>query len=151
MVKSKTKLELISHREPTRRATFHMRKANLLRELEEFTTLCGIIACVFVYDSTSNKMDVWPSPQAAFYLLILMLKRELEAVRKKNQALERKQLLIEYLKGKSVHGLSLERLSELGQTIDEELNAIEKRKEFLEGLEGGQVDAANGVSDDNQG
>lgn len=140
-----------------------MRKANLLRELEEFTTLCGIIACVFVYDSTSNKMDVWPSPQAAFYLLILMLKRELEAVRKKNQALERKQLLIEYLKGKSVHGLSLERLSELGQTIDEELNAIEKRKEFLEGLEGGQVDAgkdfiemvdpgaANGVSDDNQG
>lgn len=54
-------------------------------------------------------------------------------------------------------------LSELGQSIDEELNAIEKRKEFLEGLEGGQVDAGkdfiemvvpgaeNGVSDDNQG
>lgn len=108
-------------------------------------------------------MDVWPSPQAAFYLLVLMLKRELEAVRKKNQALERKQLLIEYLKGKSVHGLSLERLSELCQSIDEELIAIEKRKEFLEGLEGGQVDAGkdfiemvdpgseNGVSDDNQG
>lgn len=29
----------------------------------------------------------------------------------------------------------------MGQSIDEELNAIEKRKEFLEGLEGGQVDA----------
>ncbi|PQM41982.1 agamous-like MADS-box protein AGL80 [Prunus yedoensis var. nudiflora] len=44
-------------------------KGSLFRKLTEITTLCGIIACAVVYDPSDSKMDAWPSPQEAFYVL----------------------------------------------------------------------------------
>ncbi|KAM1014447.1 hypothetical protein ACFX2C_044431 [Malus domestica] len=122
MAKNRTKRELISH-EPSRRATFKKRK-----------------------------VDVWPSPQEAFYLLekfknlpeerqgkfmvdqesflksnISKLNRKLERARFKNQEHEEKLLLIEYLEGKNVLDPGcLESLIGLDQQLDKRIDFITK-------------------------
>ncbi|XP_048437536.1 agamous-like MADS-box protein AGL80 [Pyrus x bretschneideri] len=188
MAKNRTKRELISH-EPSRRATFKNRKASFFRKLNEITTLCGVIACAVIYNPSDTKTDVWPSPQEAFYVLekfrnlseerrgkfmvdqesflknnISKLNRQLERARFKNQELDEKLLLIEYLEGKNfLDPGRLESLNGLDQQLDKRIDFITNRIEFLEGLRGNQVDAEldsdgmavrgikGGVVGDNQG
>lgn len=170
MAKYKTKLQLISN-EPKRRVIFKKRKETLFRKLNELATLCGVIACALVYDCSANKMYVWPSPEEANLVLqkfqtlpakrqgqfmmdqedfmnkrIFRLQRRIERQRMKNQALEEKLILNEYLIGNNLHGSSPENLREFGCLLGKKMNFIKNRIEFLENLDRGQVDIETGFN-----
>lgn len=49
-----------------RRATLKKRKASFFRKLNEITTLCGVIACAVIYNTSDTKVDVWPSHRKHF-------------------------------------------------------------------------------------
>ncbi|KAM1180976.1 hypothetical protein ACFX1Q_020861 [Malus domestica] len=168
MAKNRTKHELISH-ERSRRATLKKRKASFFRKLNEITTLCGVIACAVIYDTSDTKVDVWPSPQEAFYVLekiknlpeerqgkfkldqesflknnISKQNRQLERVRFKNQELDEKLLWIEYLELECKNFLDpgrLESLIGLDDQLDKRIVFLTKRIEFFEGVGRNQVDA----------
>ncbi|KAB2616890.1 MADS-box transcription factor PHERES 2-like [Pyrus ussuriensis x Pyrus communis] len=148
MAKNTTKHELISH-EPSRRATLKKRKASFFRKLDEITTLCGVIACAVIYNTSDTKVDVWPSHRKHFmqgkFMVdqesflknnISKLNRQLEKERFKNQELDEKLLLIEYLELEGKNFLDPGRLESL----------IRLRIEFFEGVGRNQVDA--GVDSD---
>ncbi|KAM2220975.1 hypothetical protein ACFX1S_020107 [Malus domestica] len=156
MAKNTTKHELISH-EPSRRATLKKRKASFFRKLNEITTLCGVIACAVIYNTSDTKVDVWPSHRKHFmysknsriYLKKGKLNRQLEKAKFKNQELDEKLLLIEYLKLEGKNFLDpgrLESLIGLDHQLDKRIDFTTKRIEFFEGVGRNQVDA--GVDSD---
>ncbi|KAL4324120.1 hypothetical protein GQ457_11G031920 [Hibiscus cannabinus] len=45
-----------------RRASLRKRRVGLLKKVEEFTTLCGIKACLVMYSPGEQEPMAWPSP-----------------------------------------------------------------------------------------
>jgi hypothetical protein len=157
MGRKKVKHELISN-EYVRRTTFRKRKAGLLKKLSELTTLCGIMACGIIYSSYDPQPDVWPCPQEACRMLerfknlpakkqgkymmdqkdfldksISKLNGRLETENKGNrEALDMELLLIGFLADKK--SCSSEVLTEIGHILDEKMNFLTKRIEFIKGF-----------------
>ncbi|KAM1075002.1 hypothetical protein ACFX1X_020185 [Malus domestica] len=145
MAKNTTKHELISH-EPSRRATLKKRKASFFRKLNEITTLCGVIACAVIYNTSDTKVDVWPSHRKHF---MYSKNSRIYLKKGKNQELDEKLLLIEYLKLEGKNFLDpgrLESLIGLDHQLDKRIDFTTKRIEFFEGVGRNQVDA--GVDSD---
>lgn len=55
--------------ESARKATFEEKKADLLRELEELTTLYGVTGCAIIFNADGSSPDVWPSHSEALSVL----------------------------------------------------------------------------------
>ncbi|XP_057969391.1 agamous-like MADS-box protein AGL80 [Malania oleifera] len=68
MGRKKVQLELMAD-EFARRMTFNKRKANLLKKVSELSTLCGVDACLIIYDSDNSQPVVWPSLPGARQVL----------------------------------------------------------------------------------
>ncbi|KAK2356732.1 agamous MADS-box protein AGL80 [Trifolium repens] len=61
MARKKVKLAFIVN-DAARKASFNKRKTNLLKKVDEISTLCGIEACAIVYGPFEPQPDIWPSP-----------------------------------------------------------------------------------------
>ncbi|XAR54252.1 hypothetical protein NMG60_11029298 [Bertholletia excelsa] len=60
MTRKKVTLSYIAH-ESTRKSTFKKRKRGLLKKVLELSTLCGVEACVIIFNPQGGEPDVWPS------------------------------------------------------------------------------------------
>ncbi|KAK2410378.1 agamous MADS-box protein AGL80 [Trifolium repens] len=61
MARKKVKLAFIVN-DAARKASFNKRKTNLLKKVDEISTLCGIEACAIVYGPFEPQPAIWPSP-----------------------------------------------------------------------------------------
>jgi hypothetical protein len=61
MTRKKVKLAFIVN-DAARKASYNKRKTNLLKKVDEISTLCGIEACAIVYGPFEPQPDIWPSP-----------------------------------------------------------------------------------------
>jgi hypothetical protein len=61
MARKKVKLAFIVN-DATRKASYKKRKMNLLKKVDEISTLCGIEACAIIYGPLEPQPDIWPSP-----------------------------------------------------------------------------------------
>ncbi|GAU42869.1 hypothetical protein TSUD_13370 [Trifolium subterraneum] len=60
MARKKVKLAYITCNSK-RRETFRKRKSGIMKKVSELSTLCGIEACVIIYDQNNPQAYVWPS------------------------------------------------------------------------------------------
>lgn len=145
-----------------------------MKKLSELTSLCGIIACAIIYSSFDPQPYVWPSPQEAFcplerfnnlprkkrgqgkYMMdqkvfleksISKLNGRLETEKKRNQEIEMELLLIGFFAGKN--SSCLEDLTEISHMLDEKINFITNRIEFIKGFKPTQLMADDANSKTN--
>ncbi|KAJ1399343.1 hypothetical protein SESBI_30444 [Sesbania bispinosa] len=64
MARRMLKLAYISD-EATRKATYMKRKKDILKKMDELTTLCGVFACVIIFSPFDSQVDVWPNLEGA--------------------------------------------------------------------------------------
>uniref|UniRef100_A0A7N0U774 MADS-box domain-containing protein n=1 Tax=Kalanchoe fedtschenkoi TaxID=63787 RepID=A0A7N0U774_KALFE len=133
-----------------RKATYKKRSTNLIKKLDELTTLCGVVACCVIYSPGSDQPLVWPQsqeqvrrvltdyrsqPQAvktrststAVSLLQQQIARQrekLEKQRKENREKEMTEVMFQGLTGKNLPFMNLYDLNDLAWLIDEYLNKI---------------------------
>lgn len=69
MGRAKLKMELIE-KQKSRAQTLKKRKECLTKKLHELSTLCGVPACMIVYDPSTNSSEIWPHDSADVRRLI---------------------------------------------------------------------------------
>lgn len=135
-----------------RRATFKKRQKGLMKKVSELTTLCDIDACVIIYSPYDSQPEVWPSPLGVHRVLeqfktmpemeqrkkmvnqetflrhrIAKTQEQLKKQKKENREKEITHVMFQSLTGKSLQGLTLTDLNDLGWTIDQHLKGIHAR------------------------
>ncbi|KAL5697602.1 hypothetical protein ACHQM5_028727 [Ranunculus cassubicifolius] len=154
MAKDKVKLEWIAKR-AARRASFKKRKQGLMQKTRELSTLCGVQACVVVYDPDNQKAEVWPSRQEAESVLARFMRTseldrkknemnvegylkksinkeevQLKKKQKENRGLEITKLMYDTLAGKVQYVVQND-VCELAVVLEEKLKMIDGRMEDL--------------------
>jgi hypothetical protein len=155
MTRGKVKLSFIVDDE-ARKATYKKRKNNLLKKVDELSTLCGIEACAIVYSPYELEPEIWPTPQGVQSVLskfkampefeknkkmvnqqafmkqrIMKAEEQLKRLRKNNREIEMKNLMSQCIKeGKVVHNnMSMHDLNTFNWFIDQNLKDISRRLE----------------------
>jgi hypothetical protein len=155
MTRGKVKLSFIVD-DDVRKATYKKRKNNLLKKVDELSTLCGIEACAIVYSPYELEPEIWPTPQGVQHVLskfkavpefekdkkmvnqqafmkqrIMKAEEQLKRLRKNNKDIEMTNLLFQCLKeGNVVHNnMSKIDLNALVWLIDKNLKDIGRRLE----------------------
>ncbi|GAB2225294.1 hypothetical protein Droror1_Dr00006085 [Drosera rotundifolia] len=155
MTRKKVKLAYITN-DSARKATYKKRKKGFLKKMYELTTLCEIKACAIIYSPYDTQPEVWPSQTEAQVVLsrfkrmpemekskkmvnqeeflrqrISKAVEQLKKIQKENREKEMTQVMYQCLTGKSLQGLDIVDLNDLGWLIDQNLKSIYKRLENL--------------------
>ncbi|KAF9593133.1 hypothetical protein IFM89_020343 [Coptis chinensis] len=124
-----------------RRVTFVKRKNGLKKKLHELTTLCDIEACMICFDGDDGTVETWPEDQRKFNGVIQKYKRVGRIEREKNcvdvdSQLEARKKKLEDSCGwdQRLDDLSKESLSELGCSLDCQLEKVRERVHQLNNL-----------------
>ncbi|KAK9920087.1 hypothetical protein M0R45_028649 [Rubus argutus] len=151
MTRKKVKLTYITN-DSARKATFKKRKKGLMKKVSELTTLCDIDACAIIYSPYDSQPEVWPSPLGVQRVLaqfktmpemeqskkmvnqesflrqrISKTQEQLKKQKKDNREKEMTRVMFQSLTGKSLQGLTLTDLNDLGWVIDQHLKEIHLR------------------------
>ncbi|XP_044497885.1 agamous-like MADS-box protein AGL80 [Mangifera indica] len=155
MTRKKVKLAFITN-DSARKATFKKRKKGLMKKVSELSTLCGIDACAIILSPYDSQPEIWPSPLGVQRVLSQFKKmpemeqskkmmnqhsflrqriakgnEQLEKQRKDNREREMTQVMFQGLTGRSLHGLNILDLNDIGYLIDQHLRDIHKRVDTL--------------------
>jgi len=158
MTRKKVKLAFIVN-DATRKATYKKRKNNLLKKVDELSTLCGIEACAIVQGPHEPQPHIWPSPWGVHRVLskfrtmpeleknkkmmnhetfmtqrVLKAKEKVEKLRKGNREQEMTMIMFQCLNAeKIVHDdMSMIDLNDLAWLIDQNLKDIDRRLEEVD-------------------
>ncbi|XP_044470382.1 agamous-like MADS-box protein AGL80 [Mangifera indica] len=155
MTRKKVKLAFISN-DSARKATFKKRKKGLMKKVSELSTLCGIDACAIIYSPYESHAEIWPSPMGVQRVLSQFKKmpemeqskkmvnqdsflrqrigkgnEQLKKQRKDNREREMTEIMFQSLTGRSLHGLNILDLNDIGYLIDQHLKDIHTRVDTL--------------------
>ncbi|KAJ0080546.1 hypothetical protein Patl1_24622 [Pistacia atlantica] len=155
MTRKKVKLAFISN-DSARKATFKKRKKGLVKKVRELSTLCGIDACAIIFSPYDAQPEIWPSPLGVQRVLSQFKRmpemeqskkmvnqdsflrqrigkgsEQLKKQRKDNREREMTQVMFQGLTGRSLHGLNILDLNDIGYLIDQHLKDIHKRVDTL--------------------
>ncbi|WCJ36144.1 Agamous-like MADS-box protein AGL80 [Euphorbia peplus] len=150
MTRRKVKLAFIEN-DSTRRVTYRKRKNNLMKKVNELSTLCGVQACAIVYSPYDDQPEVWPTPEGVQQVLsrfkempvmdqskkmvnqvsflqqrVIKGNDQMKKLTKENRQGDVTRLMYQCLAGKSVVGLNLLDLNDLKSLIDENVKDIIK-------------------------
>ncbi|WCJ27900.1 Agamous-like MADS-box protein AGL80 [Euphorbia peplus] len=157
MTRKKVKLAFIVN-DSARKATYKKRKKGLLKKVSELSTLCGIQACAIIYSPYHSQPEVWPPSPGQVHQVLAQFKRmpemeqskkmlnhegflrqrinkandQLKKLTKDNREMEVSQMMRESLRGKSLAGLNIVDLNDLGWMLDQNMNEITKIMETLD-------------------
>ncbi|XP_024196805.1 agamous-like MADS-box protein AGL80 [Rosa chinensis] len=173
MTRKKVKLAYITN-DSARKATYKKRKKGLMKKVSELTTLCDIDACAIIYSPYDSRPEIWPSPLGVQRVLaqfktmpemeqskkmvnqesflrqrINKAQEQLKKQKKDNREKEMARVMFQSLTGKSLQGLTLSDLTDLGWVIDQHLKELHLRmKNIKEEVvkSQNQVKGAQGVS-----
>ncbi|MCI21395.1 agamous-like MADS-box protein AGL80-like, partial [Trifolium medium] len=150
MARQKVKLAFIVN-DVARKATYKKRSKNVLKKVNELSTLCGIEACAIVYGPYEPEPEIWPSSPRGVQKVVSKFRTkpefeqskkklsqddylkqrivkgddQLKKLRKENRENEMKMLMYEYLKGQIVlDNISMNDLNDLSWYIDHNLKDI---------------------------
>ncbi|KAL5560917.1 hypothetical protein UlMin_030664 [Ulmus minor] len=148
MARRKVKLAYITN-DSARKATFKKRKKGLMKKMSELSTLCGIDACAIVYSPYDTKPEVFPSTLGVQRVLtkfkkmpemeqnkkmvnqdsflrqrIVKANDQLKKQMKDNREKQMIRVMFQGLTGKSLQGLSIVDLNDLGWLVDQKLKEI---------------------------
>ncbi|XP_050384409.1 agamous-like MADS-box protein AGL80 [Argentina anserina] len=151
MTRKKVNLTYITN-DSARKATFKKRKKGLMKKVSELTTLCDIDACAIVYSPYDSQPDVWPSPLGVHRVLaqfktmpemeqskkmvnqesflrqrINKAQEQLKKQKKDNREKDMTRVMFQSLTGKTLQGLTMSDLTDLGWVIDQYLKDIQLR------------------------
>ncbi|KAA8530996.1 hypothetical protein F0562_005714 [Nyssa sinensis] len=156
MGRAKLSMELISNKK-ARHVTYEKRKKGLKKKIYEFTTLCGVEACMIVYgpklDDRPIEPEIWPTDRNEVQLVINSYKKQSTDDRKKrtvdlsNFFEDRRRKLedsVVKLRKKNdeakfptwddrYNDLSEEQLRELGAILEIKHEAVKLKIEFIKG------------------
>ncbi|KAJ4837015.1 hypothetical protein Tsubulata_020368 [Turnera subulata] len=166
MTRKKVKLAFIDN-DAARKATFKKRRKGLIKKVSELSTLCGVDACAIIYSPYETQPEVWPSPVGVHRVLsqfrempeieqskkmvnhesflhqrIAKTGEQLKKQRRDNREKEVTQAMYQCLMGKSLAGLNMVDLSDLGWLIDQTIKDIDRQTETLKS-ECGEVEDNN--------
>ncbi|XP_039003304.1 agamous-like MADS-box protein AGL80 [Hibiscus syriacus] len=156
MTRKKVELVYITN-DSKRKASYKKRKKGLMKKVSELSTLCGVDACVIMYNPYDPQPEVWPSPMGVQQVLSKfrqipemeqskkMVNQESFLIQRNTKASEQliKQCMInrekemthvmfQNLVGKDgIDGLNMMDLNDLGWLIDQNLKEVEKRIDSL--------------------
>ncbi|KAM5560880.1 agamous-like MADS-box protein AGL80 [Rosa sericea] len=173
MTRKKVKLTYITN-DSARKATYKKRKKGLMKKVSELTTLCDIDACAIIYSPYDSQPEIWPSPLGVQRVLaqfktmpemeqskkmvnqetflrqrINKAQEQLKKQKKDNREKEMARVMFQSLTGKSLQGLTLSDLTDLGWVIDQHLKELHLRMKNIkeEAVKSqNQVQGAQGVS-----
>ena len=172
MTRKKVKLTYITN-DSARKATFKKRKKGLMKKISELTTLCDIDACAIIYSPYDSQPEIWPSPMGVHRVLaqfktmpemeqskkmvnqesflrqrINKAHEQLKKQKKDNREKEMTRVMFHSLTGKSLQGLTMSDLTDLGWVIDQHLKDIQLRmKNIKEGAVKSRNQAQGAVAD----
>ncbi|CAN6678895.1 unnamed protein product [Malus baccata var. baccata] len=155
MTRKKVKLTYISN-DSARKATYKKRKKGLMKKVSELSTLCDVQACAIIYSPYDSQPEVWPSPLGVQRVLaqfktmpemeqskkmvnqesflrqrIAKANEQLKKQRKENREKEMTRVMFQSLTGKSLQGLSMVDLHDLGWLVDQNLKEIHNQMKSL--------------------
>ncbi|WOL13549.1 hypothetical protein Cni_G22319 [Canna indica] len=155
MPRKKVKLAWITN-DAIRRATLKSRRRGMIKKLQELSILCDVKACMVMYAPQEHEPVAWPSLPDAERMMgrfmslpeierkwkmvnqevfirkrIANLQDQLRRQERENRDAEIAMMLVEGLRGRSLHDLSIEDASALSWTVDTKLRAIYEKREKL--------------------
>lgn len=159
MARNKVKLAWIAN-DANRRSTLKKRRKGLMKKVRELSILCGVEACVVVYDPQEpHHPAAWPSNGEAMRMLtrfkalsdiersrkmtnqetylkgrVNKQAEQFRRLQRQNRELQMTALLFDGLRGLPLYNLSIEDASALALTVDNKLREVrERRQELING------------------
>ncbi|KAG6531813.1 agamous-like MADS-box protein AGL80 [Zingiber officinale] len=157
MARNKVKLAWIAN-DANRRSTLKKRRKGLMKKVRELSILCGVEACMVVYDPQEpHHPAAWPSNGEAMRMLtrfkslsdiersrkmtnqetylksrVNKLAEQFRRLQRQNRETQMTALLFEGLRGRPLYDLSIEDASALALMVDNKLQEVrEKRQELI--------------------
>ncbi|XP_057432338.1 agamous-like MADS-box protein AGL80 [Lotus japonicus] len=147
---TKVELSYISN-VTARKATFKKRKKGILKKVRELTILCGIQACLIVFNPFKSEVEVWPNPEGVRQVIkkyqnasvidqtknvnqesfimqrITKARDQLKKLRQENREKELTIDMFKYMKEKNLPDkLNVEEVKEINELIEKKRKDIEK-------------------------
>ncbi|XP_074576285.1 agamous-like MADS-box protein AGL80 [Curcuma longa] len=156
MARNKVKLAWIAN-DANRRSTLKKRRKGLMKKVRELSILCGVEACMVVYDPQEpHHPAAWPSNGEATRMLtrfkalsdiersrkmtnqetylksrVNKLAEQFRRLQRQNREMQMTALLFEGLRGRPLYDLSIEDASALASTVDNKLQEVRERRQEL--------------------